>query len=141
LHTSINIDAVKVLLEYVNSITRGSGKFGVKVPGLNTDLITLRHAALLLGMESYVRHFAWAYKSGLRDRTPPMTECDLLERSSARPTDDLVTAMSERLAYLRRRKLFNANSIQALLTFLASHDKIREAVANADLRVRRNFAA
>jgi len=131
---SLDDSAVAFLAAWVKAIVRSTGKFGVGLPPLNTDLIKVRHAAHFLGMELYVRHFQKAYKDDLRNRTPPMEECVLLERCVVGPVDDMMTGLGERLAYLRRRGDFDAGSIAKLAEFLQGHPVIAQAVYDADVR-------
>ena len=133
-HSAIDQDSIRFLLDWVKSILRSSAKFGVGIPGSNIDLIKVRHTANLLEMDLYVRHFTKAYKEDLRNRIPPTSECELLERRAVGASDEMITAVGERLAYLRRRGEFNAASVAALAAFLDTHDKIRKAVNDADLR-------
>lgn len=130
----IDDEAFKALVEWLTSITRGGDKFGVALPTSNMDLIKVRHAAHTLGMEQYVRHFCRAYKDHLRRRTPLMDECELVERLALEPVDDLLVALGERLAYLRRRGEFNEEFIAMLAEFMKVHPKLARAVFAADER-------
>ncbi|KAF2032369.1 hypothetical protein EK21DRAFT_87233 [Setomelanomma holmii] len=132
--TTIDAQAVDVLLGWVKSILNGNGKWGVSVPASPLRLIKVRHAAYELSMHQYIRHFQRTYKDGLRDRTPNPEECGLMERCAIGPKDDMVTGLGERLAYLRRRGEFNAASIAALADFLKDHPMIKQAVMDADYR-------
>jgi hypothetical protein len=132
--SSVDDAAVVALVAWLKAITTSVGKFGVSLPNSNEDLIKTRHAAYTLGMELYVRHFCKAYKDDLRNRTSSMVECDIAERIALEPVDDLLIALGERLAYLRRRREFNENSIAKLAEFLKTHPKLAQSVNAADTR-------
>jgi hypothetical protein len=126
--------AVCTLIAWLRDILHCGGKFGVSLPTYRTDLLKIRHAAHVLGMDLYTRHFCKAYKDDLRNRTPPIDECELIERIAIEPVDDALIGLGERLAYLRRRGDFNETSITILAQFLTTHPKIAQAVYAADAR-------
>jgi hypothetical protein len=67
-------------LKWATSILRASNvNFGVSVPDDPINIINVRYAAQVLGMELYVRHFVRAYKTGLRERTPTTQELEYSE--------------------------------------------------------------
>jgi hypothetical protein len=57
------------------------------------DLINVRYAAQVLGMDLYVRHFVRAYKTGLRTRTPDPSELKIIAAQSHAGKDDMVDAV------------------------------------------------
>jgi hypothetical protein len=70
---AVNELAVLVLLEPIKFMVRSSsGKFGVDIPGSNSDLLRFRFAARNLGMQHYVHHHEDTYKKVLRERAPNM---------------------------------------------------------------------
>jgi hypothetical protein len=112
-------------MKWVNAITRASDKnSGVPVPIRHDEadhmfVIQVRYAAQVLGMELYVRHFVQAYKESLRQRMPLPYEIEFLQRvSRGDGKDDMVDALGERLAYLRRIGQFSASQLSAVQQML-----------------------
>lgn len=136
----VKVDAdgisVRILVDWIKRTLNSAGKFGVQIPKENHDLIILRNTAQKLGMDMYVAHFLKAYKNTLYTRTPTMAECRLLQNSTVDANDELLLAVGERLAYLRRRKAFSSVQLTALNNFLNTNSKICSAVEAADARVR-----
>ncbi|KAF1842952.1 uncharacterized protein K460DRAFT_407324 [Cucurbitaria berberidis CBS 394.84] len=133
-NTSIDVSAVSVLLIWLNAITKSVGKYGVTIPDSNDDLIKIRYAAQMLGMDPYVTHLVKAYKDDLRLRTPPPSECTLLEQCTVYKNDEMINAMGARLAYLRRTGSFGKEDLIVLTELFKDNKNIGDAAQRADAR-------
>jgi hypothetical protein len=127
--------AVNLLVQWVTAIANHpSGRFGPDAPQDHMHLIKARYVAHKLGMEYCVGHFNMKYKQALRERTPSTNECILHERLFLGDKDELLTAVGSRLAYIRRRNLFNDAQLAALARFCQNNEHVGQAVDAADLR-------
>ncbi|KAF1919210.1 hypothetical protein BDU57DRAFT_545920 [Ampelomyces quisqualis] len=134
---NIDLPAIMHVMQWVQIVVDNpTAKFGIKVPGGNEDIVKVRYAAVKLGLELYVRHFVRIYKDRLRDRMPSSAECELVERMALDDGDDVVCAVGERLAHLRRRQVLDMYEVAALEEFLSKHEVMARAVFAADERVK-----
>jgi hypothetical protein len=127
--------AVKALVQWVTSITNHStGKFAVELPQNDMDVLKVRYVAFKLGMEYIVIHFGRNYKGNHRHRTPSSGECALVERLFLGEGNEVLMAVGERMAYMRRRRQFNADQLAAVTKFFNENEHVGNAVNAADAR-------
>lgn len=131
---SIDAPAVRELVVFISNAIQTDSRAGVSVPSNDADLIMVRYAAHMLGMEMYVRHFCKTYKDNLRNRGPDPNEFDLMERCRVDDFDDMMTGLGERVAYKRRKGDYPPVTIASLAAYLQVHESLHKAVMDADLR-------